>query len=63
MGTKKYGNKIILDQAEQVPQLWRQGVPNTEGYFTLENFKVAKGKVITAVSSNGLESRGNITLR
>ena len=60
LGTAKYGSKVILDKAAQV---WKQGVPNTEGYFIVENFKAVQGKVITAISSSGLEVRGNITLR
>ena len=57
LGTAKYGSKVILDKAAQV---WKQGVPNTEGYFIVENFKAVQGKVITAISSSGLEIRGNI---
>ena len=60
LGTAKYGSKVILDKAAQV---WKQGVPNTEGYFIVENFKAVQGKVITAISSNGLEIRGNISLK
>ena len=59
LGTAKYGSKVILDKAAQV---WKQGVPNKEGYFIVENFKAVQGKVITAISSNGLEIRGNIFL-
>ena len=60
LGTAKYGSKVILDKAAQV---WKQGVPNPEGYFIVENFKAVQGKVITAISSNGLEIRGNISLK
>ena len=60
LGTAKYGNKVILDKAAQV---WKQGVPNTEGYFIVENFKAVQGKVITAISSSGLEIRGNTSLK
>ena len=60
-GTEEYGSKVILESG-QVPQLWIQGVPNTEGYFTLKNVKMTNGKVITAISSSGLEIRGNTTL-
>ena len=56
--SSRKGSKVILDKAEQV---WIQGVPNAGGYFTLENDKI--GKVITAISSSGLEVRGNITMR
>ena len=61
-GTKKYGSEVILESG-QVPQLWIQEVPNTEGYFILKSVKVTNGKIITAISSSGLEIRGNITLR
>ena len=60
LGTAKYGSKVILDKAAQV---WKQGVPNTEGYFIVENFKAVQGKVITAISSSGLEIRGNTSLK
>lgn len=60
LGTAKYGSKVILDKAAQV---WKQGVPNTEGYFIVENFKAVQGKVVTAISSSGLEIRGNISLK
>ena len=60
LGTAKYGSKVILDKAAQV---WKQGVPNTEGYFIVENFKAVQGKVITAISASGLEIRGNIFLK
>ena len=60
LGTAKYGSKVILDKAAQV---WKQGLPNTEGYFIVENFKAVQGKVITAISSSGLEIRGNTSLK
>ena len=59
-GIKKYGSEVILDSG-QVPQQWIQGVPNAEGYFTLKSVNFySDGKVITAISSSGLEVRGNI---
>ena len=62
-GIKKYGSEVILDSG-QVPQQWIQGVPNAEGYFTLKSVNFySDGKVITAISSSGLEVRGNITMR
>ena len=61
-GTKKYGSQVILESG-QFPQLWIQEVTNAEGYFTLKSIKMTNGKVITAISSSGLEIRGNITLR
>ena len=39
-------------------QLWKKGKPDAEGYFTLENSGVPK--VITAITENGLEIKGNI---
>ena len=62
-GIKQYGSEVILESG-QVPQQWIQGVPNAEGYFTLKSVNFySDGKVITAISSSGLEVRGNITLR
>ena len=39
-------------------QLWEVGVANDEGYFTLTHWKTKK--VLTAISSNQLEVRGNL---
>ena len=39
-------------------QIWKKGEPNCQGYFTLENSQVSK--VMTAISSNSLEMKGNI---
>ena len=39
-------------------QIWKKGEPNCQGYFTLENSQVPK--VMTAISSNSLEIKGNI---
>ena len=55
--------KVILEDFEEnkAEQLWKKGVPNDEGYFTLENSKVPK--VMTPVLSSGrkiLEIKGNI---
>ena len=60
-----YGSEVILESGK-VPRQWIQGVPNAEGYFTLTSVNYnfySDGKVITAISSSGLEVRGNITLR
>ena len=46
----------------KVQQLWKQGEPDAEGYFTLENYYVLP-KFMTAISESGLEIKGNITLR
>ena len=43
-------------------QLWKKGGPDAEGYFDLESYSQV-GKVITAISKNGLEIKGNLTLR
>ena len=51
----------LVKKGGKTEQLWRQGVPNAEGYFTLENSEVPK--VITAISSSVLEIKGKITLR
>ena len=55
--------KVILKDLEEdnAEQLWIKGVPNAEGYFTLENSEVPK--VFTAISggaSSCLEIKGNI---
>ena len=42
-------------------QLWKIGVPDAEGYFTLQNF--GEPKVLTAISESSLEIKGNITMR
>ena len=39
-------------------QIWKKGKPNCQGYFTMENSQVPK--VMTAISSNSLEIKGNI---
>jgi hypothetical protein len=44
-------------------QLWEKGVPDNEGYFTLENgWKSIKNitKVLTATSSSSLEIKGKV---
>ena len=52
-------NQVILEDFEEnkAEQLWKKGVPNDEGYFTLENSKVPK--VMTAISQTSLELKGN----
>ena len=52
--------KVILEDLEEdsANQLWKKGEPNNEGYFSLENSQVPK--VMTAISSNSLEIKGNI---
>ena len=67
LGTKSDGHVILEDFEEgKAEQLWRKGMPNSEGYFTLENSKVPK--IMTAISgfpfsSSILQIEGNITLR
>ena len=55
--------KVILEDFEddKAEQLWEKGVPNAEGYFTLENYNVAKFMTYN-ISSSSLEIKGNITL-
>ena len=57
-------NKVILEdfQEDKAGQLWKRGVPNAEGYFTLENYKVAK-VMTTGIDTTGLEIKGNLTER
>ena len=49
---------VVLEDFEEnkAEQLWKKGVPNDEGYFTLENSKVPK--VMTAISPTSLELKG-----
>ena len=59
LGSTSDGKVIEEVKVEgKAEQLWKKGVPNDEGYFTLENSKVPK--VMTAISSNSLEVKGNI---
>ena len=53
-------DKITLETfvETKVQQLWKQGEPDAEGYFTLENSGIPK--VVTAISENRLEIKGNI---
>ncbi len=57
--THEAGWWVILEELEEgkAEQLWKKGVPNDDGYFTLENSKVPK--VMTAVSPTSLELKGN----
>ena len=58
---------VLLEDFEEdkAEQLWKKGEPDAEGYFTLENSKVAK--VMTAsfgsFISYSLEIKGKITFR
>ena len=61
LGATSDGKVIPQDlEVDKAEQLWKKGVPNAEGYFTLENSKVPK--FITLLLS-GLEIKGNSTLR
>ena len=52
-------NFTIIDDLIYIEdQIWKKGDPNCQGYFTLENSQVPK--VMTAISSNSLEMKGNI---
>ena len=62
LGSTSDGTVIEEDKVEDKPeQLWKKGVPDAEGYFTLETSGVPK--VLTAISESDLEIKGNITLR
>ena len=56
-------SKIILEvfKEDNAGQLWKKGMQNDYGFFTLENFEVPK--LITGISDSVLEIKGNITLR
>ena len=57
LGSTSDGKVIEEVKVEgKAEQLWKRGVPNDEGYFTLENSKVPK--VMTAISPTSLELRG-----
>ena len=57
------GVKVIEEKYKEGKheQLWKIGEANTEGYFTLENYKVPK--LLTAISSSILGIKGNITMK
>ena len=58
LGTANDGQVIPEDYEEgKAQQLWKKGDPNTEGYFTLENFK--ESKLMTAISPSVLQIKGN----
>ena len=60
LGATNDGQVIPEDYEEgKDQQLWKKGDPNTEGYFTLENFKGPK--LMTANSTSDLQIKGNIT--
>ena len=55
-------NKVIQESLveDKDAQLWRKGVPDSEGYFTLQNSEGLTIKVLTAISDSSLEIKGNI---
>ena len=58
LGATNDGQVIPEDYEEgKAQQLWKKGDPNTEGYFTLENFK--ESKLMTAISPSVLQIKGN----
>ena len=59
LGSAKDG-KVFLEIKDEHKdeQLWKKGLPDNEGYFTLEN-ENGNGKIMTAVSQYGLEMKGN----
>ena len=54
--------EVILEDLEEgkAEQLWKKGMPDAEGYFTLINSKVPK--IMTAISPSVLQMKGNIIL-
>ena len=50
--------KVILEvkDEDKNEHLWEKGVPNNDGYFTLQN---ARGKFMTAISPRSLGIKGN----
>ena len=62
LGATSDGKVIQEILAESKPdQLWKIGVPDAEGYFTLQNF--GEPKALTAISESSLEIKGNMILR
>ena len=49
----------ILAQNENKQQMWKKGVPNHEGYFTLTYPESGSNKVLTATNATSLEIKGN----
>ena len=63
LSAKSHGEVILEDFEEgKAEQLWKKGVPDAEGYFTLENYYVLP-KFMTAISESSLKIKGNISLR
>ena len=65
LGAKSDG-RIIQEVfvAGKAGQLWKKGKPDAEGYFILySSLFFGLTKVLTAISENSLEIKGNITMR
>ena len=54
LGVEDHSVELVENRKDQ---LWEIGVENDEGYFTLTHWKTKK--VLTAISSNQLEVKGN----
>ena len=54
-------SKVILEvkNEDKNEQLWKKGVPNNEGYFTLQN---KRGKFMTAISPSSLGIKGKFEM-
>ena len=65
LGAKSDGKVIQEFLVEgKADQLWKKGKPDAEGYFILYSFLFfGLTKVLTAISENSLEIKGNITMR
>ena len=50
---------LVENKADQSSKLWIKGIPDAQGYFTLENYGVSK--TLTAISKKGWKVKGNIT--
>ena len=60
LGTTVNGNvRELFQVGDEDKQLWKKGVPDADGYFTLENAKVPK---VLGFFLSGLKIKGNITL-
>mgnify|MGYP001181934612 FL=1 len=54
LGVQDHSVELVENRKDQ---LWEIGVANDEGYFTLTHWKTKK--ILTAISSNKLEVKGN----
>ena len=59
LGATIHGKVIEQNFVEnKAEQLWKKGVEDDEGYFTLKNFE--NSKLMTAISKYGLETKGKL---